>query len=247
MTSVGWSLVGIAAQLLQWEERDAVLGDLVEASESAWQGLLDVLSLILHRQAILWTSWRPWLTAFGLTVPSSFLLMGASVSVSQTFMRLTGQKVLDGAWMTTLPDLVYLLCQVFLLLACSWAGGFVAASVSRQTLLMSAALCALPCLFCLARFRIESLSRISLLLFLLPALLGVRQGLGIRQIKLSFAIILALAITILMVPMLGSGSTQVFSWALVWPAWYLVAAARKSGNGAEPTRDPKRKRRVTAG
>lgn len=234
MTSVGWSLVGIAAQLVRRDEREAVLGDLVEASESAWQGLLDVLSLVLHRQAILWKSWRPWLAAFGLTVPSSFLLMGASVSVSQTFLRLTGHKVL-GSRLTTLHDLVYLLCQVFLLLACSWAGGFAAASMSRRTLLVSAALCALPCLFCLARFRIESLSRVSLLLFLLPAILGVRRGLGLAQIKLSFAIMLALAITILMVPMLSGGSSPVLSWALVWPAWYVVAAARESDNEAEPT------------
>lgn len=235
MTSVGWSLVAIAAQLLPRDEREAALGDLVEASECAWQGLLDVLSLVLYRQALLWKSWRPWLAAFGLTAPSSFLLMGASVSVSQTFLRLTGHKVLDGGRLTMLHDLVYLLCQVFLLLACSWAGGFVAASVSRRTLWVSASLCALPCLFCLARFRIESLSRASLLLFLLPAILGVRRGLGIAQIKLSFAVMLALAITILMVPMLSGGGSRGLSWALLWPAWYLVAAARQSGNKAEPT------------
>jgi hypothetical protein len=139
MTSVGWSSVAIGAQLLPRDEGEAALGDLVKASESAWQGLLDVLSLVLQRQAILWRSWRPWLAAFGLTAPNSFLLMGASVSVSQTFLRLTGYKVLDGGRpTTTLHDLVYLLCQVFLLLACSWAGGFVAASVSQRTLWVSA-------------------------------------------------------------------------------------------------------------
>jgi hypothetical protein len=212
---------------------------LAEAGEGAWLGLFDVLSLVMRRQATLWKSWRPWLAAFGLTVPSSFLLMAASVSVSQTLLRLTG--------LTTLHDLVYLLSQVFLLLACSWAGGLVTASVSRQTLWVSAALCALPCLFCLARFRIESLSRFSLLLFLLPAILGVRRGLGIAQIKLSFAIMLALAITLLMVPMLSGGGSRILNWALVWPAWYLVAAARQSGNGAEPTCETQRKKESTAG
>ncbi|HEX6824397.1 MAG TPA: hypothetical protein VF123_20220 [Candidatus Sulfotelmatobacter sp.] len=82
MTSVGSSLVELAAQLLQRDERQAVLGDLVEDGENAWQGLLDVLSLVLHRQAILWKSWRPWLAAFGLTVPGSFVLMGTSVAAS---------------------------------------------------------------------------------------------------------------------------------------------------------------------
>src|SRR5450432_1362129 len=140
MTSVGWSLVAIAAQLLPRDEREAALGDLVEA-----------------------------------------------------------------------------------------------ASVSRRTLWVSASLCALPCLFCLARFRIESLSRVSLLLFLLPAILGVRRSFGIGRNKLSFAIVLALAITILMAPMLSGGGSGVLSWALLWPAWYLVAVARESGSRVEPT------------
>lgn len=235
MTGVGWSLVAVTARLLPRDEREAALGDLVEAGESAWQGLLDVLTFVLHRQAILWKSWRPWLAAFGLTVPNSFLLMGASVSVSQTFLRLTGHAVLGGGRLTALHDLVYLLCQVFLLLACSWAGGFAAASVSRRTLWVSAFLCALPCLFCLTRFRIESLPRVSLFLFLLPAILGVRRGLGIVQIKLSFAIALALAMTLLTLLMLSGGGSGFLSWALLWPAWYLVAVARESGNKAEPT------------
>ena len=85
MTRVGSSFVAIAAQMLQRDEREAALGDLVEASEGAWQGLADVLSLVLYRQAILWKSWRPWLAGLGLTVPNSFLLMGASVSLSQSF------------------------------------------------------------------------------------------------------------------------------------------------------------------
>jgi putative effector of murein hydrolase LrgA (UPF0299 family) len=235
MTREGWSLVAIAAQLLPRREREAALGDLAEASESAWQGLTDVLSLVLRRQAILWKSWRPWLAAFGLTVPNSFPLMGTSVSVSQTFLRLAGHKVPDAGRLTTMHDLVYLQCQVFLLLACSWAGGFVAASVSRRTIWVSASLCALPCLFCFATFRIESLSRVSLLLFLLPAVLGVRRGLGNARIKLTFAIALALAITMLMAAISGGGGLRVLSWALLWPAWYLVAAALESGNQAEPT------------
>lgn len=230
MTSVGWSFVALAAQLLPRDEREAALGDLLEASESAWQGLLDVLSLVVHREAILWKSWRPWLAAFGLTAPNSFLLMGASVSVSQTFLRLTGHQVPDDGRPTTLYDLVYLLCQVFLLLACSWAGGLAAVSVSRRTLWVSASLCVLPCLFCLASFRIESLSRVSLLLFLLPAILGVRRGLGNAQLKLSLAITVALATTALMVPMLSGEGPRVLNWALLWPVWYLVAAAREYGN-----------------
>jgi hypothetical protein len=40
MTRANWSLVDVAAQLLECDERETVLGDLLEAGESAWQGLL---------------------------------------------------------------------------------------------------------------------------------------------------------------------------------------------------------------
>jgi hypothetical protein len=76
MVSLGWSLAEIATHLLQCDEREAVLGDLSETDESAWRGLLDVLGLVIRRQLLLWKSWRPWLSAFGLTLPGSFLLMG---------------------------------------------------------------------------------------------------------------------------------------------------------------------------
>ncbi len=59
MTRVDWSLVQIAAQLLERDEREAVLGDLVETGESAWQGLLDVLGLVIRREATVWKTWRP--------------------------------------------------------------------------------------------------------------------------------------------------------------------------------------------
>jgi hypothetical protein len=228
MVSLGWSLAEIATHLLERDEREAVLGDLSEADESAWHGLLDVLGLVIRRQLLLWKSWRPWLSAFGLTLPGSFLLMGASVSVSSTYQRiqgLMGPRFLDVPSLT-MQDGLLLLCQVFLLIAWSWAGGFVVGSMSRRTLWASTILCCSPCLFCLARFRIESLSRLCLLLFLLPAILGVRQGVRIMRIKMGSAIVLAVAVTVLMIPTWSRG-LWIFNCALMWPAWYIVAAARK--------------------
>ena len=52
MTSAGWSFVGAAARLLARDEREAVLGDLVEAGESVWQGLFGVLGLVFRREAV---------------------------------------------------------------------------------------------------------------------------------------------------------------------------------------------------
>jgi len=238
MTSIGSSLLAIAARMLQPEEREAALGDLTEAGESEWQGLADILGVVLYRQATLWTSWRPWLAGFGLTVPNSLMLMGMSVSVSRTIVRLGGQGLIDHRPLETFSDPTNLIRQIFLLAACAWVGGCVAASVSRRTFWASSFACALPCAFCLARFRIESIPAVSLFLFLPPAFLGARRGLTSAPIRLSIAIPLALAITILMLPMFIGGPLRGTCIALLWPAWYLVAAAIKPATEPNRPADP---------
>jgi len=91
MTSTGWSFVEAAARLLARDEREAVLGDLLEADENALHGLFGVLSLVFRREAALWKTWRPWLAGFGVALPSSFLLMGFSLSVSWSYLTLRGR------------------------------------------------------------------------------------------------------------------------------------------------------------
>ena len=242
MTSTGWSLVETAARLLARDEREAVLGDLVEAGESTWQGLLGVLGLVFRREAVLWKSWRPWLAGFGVALPSSFQLMGASVSVTWSYLTLRCPELLQKSSLTLGSGALVLLCQALLLIGWSWTGGFVVGSLSRRTLWASTLLCYSPCLFCLSRFRIESLSRFCLLLFLLPAIWGVHQGLRLSQMKLRWAVIVALGVTLLMIPSWSNGSWHWWSpsvwslnWLLIWPAWYLVATARKPGREAERT------------
>jgi hypothetical protein len=221
MTEMVWSLVDVFSRLLEREEREAVRGDLAEAGENAWQALWDVLGLVTRRQALLWKNWRPWLAAFGLALPGSFLLMGFSLSVSSAYQRIFDPKITVGAgfWL--------LACNILLLIAWAWTGGFVVGSVSRRTVWVSAALSFAPCLFCLVRFRVESLSRFCLLLFLLPAIWGVLRGLRIARIKLSSAIVLAAAVTVLTIPAWSSKGPWIPNWALSWPAWYLVATARR--------------------
>ena len=150
-------------------------GDLLEAGESAWQSLLGVLGLIVRREATLWKTWQPWLAAFGLALPSSFLLMGFSLSVSRAYQQLAGGPILHATGIDVRQGFALFLCNVVLLAAWSWTGGFVVGSVSRRTVWVSAALSFIPCLFCLERFRIESLSRLCLLLFLPIALWGARR------------------------------------------------------------------------
>jgi hypothetical protein len=217
--SLGWSLTEVAAHLLHHEEREVVLGDLSEVQESPWRGFLDVLGLVTRRQLLLWKNWRPWLTGFGLALPSSFLLMGASVGVSQAYQGFAGTG--------TLNRQALFVCQILLLTAWSWSAGFVVGKVSRQTLWASVLLCFLPCLFCFARFRIPSLPRASLLLFLLPAVVGAFQGVRAIQIPRIAAFALAVAVTALMVFLWSSNGLWLANWSLIWPVWYIVSTARE--------------------
>jgi hypothetical protein len=216
--SLSWSLTEVAAHLLRQEEREVVLGDLSEAQESPWRGLLNVLGLVTRRQLLLWKSWRPWLSGFGLALPCSFLLMGASIGVSQAYQHLG----LPG----TFNQQPLFLCEVLLLALWSWSGGFVVGRLSRSTLWISVLLCFSPCLFCLARFRIPSLSRASLFLFLLPAAVGVFQSMRGVQIRLKAAFALAVSITALMVYMGSRNRLGFLNWSLLWPVWYIVATTR---------------------
>lgn len=219
MTDLSLWWVRLVSRLLEPAEGEAVLGDLLEAGEGGWHALCGVLGLLIRRQAELWKNWRPWLAAFGLAVPGSFLLMGFSLSVSHAYEQWIGPGLR--------PGLALLLCNLVLLIGWAWTGAFLVGSLSRRTLWVSATLSFAPCLFCLERFRIESLSRFCLLLFLPPAVWGVVRSLQIARIKFSSALVLASVLTILTIPAWNAKGAWIPNWALSWPAWYLVATAEK--------------------
>jgi hypothetical protein len=246
MSAIGWPIVDCVARLLARNEREAVRGDLAESGESAGEALLEVLGLVIRREAAVWKSWRPWIATFGLTLPGSFLLMGLSLSVSwlvQGFMEGKPAAPLGPAivWGTYFP-----LVQVMLLIGWSWTAGFVVGSVSRRTLWASIAASCIPCVFCLARFRIPTLSRFCLLLFLPPGIWGVRQGLRMARVRLGTAIATAVALTLLAVPTLGRRGPTLLNWAVIWPAWYMVATARQAGGEGGRTRNAQSKEERTA-
>lgn len=228
MTAPGWSMVDVVAQLLERDEREAVCGDLAESGVSSGQALLDVLGLIVRRHILHWKSWRPWFAAFGLALPGTLLLLGLSFSISQAYQRMLDPVILEATGLKVAPGLSLLLCQVALLVGWSWTCGFVMGSVSRRTVWVSVALSCIPCLFCLSRFHIESMSRFCVLLFLPPAIWGVSRGLQIAPIRRGAAIALAVGITVLTIPTWSSTGPWIPNWALSWPAWYMVATARRA-------------------
>jgi len=227
MRGMVWMFVELASRLLKPDDREAALGDLLEADETAWQALLDIFGLVLRRQAFLWKNPQPWFAGLTVALPSTYLLMHVSVSVTATYERLFHHRV-SACWPTGNEGFPLLFCHFFLLMAWSWAGGYVVGSASRRTLWVSIALSALACAFCLLTFRFESLSRLCSFLFLLPAILGVRHGFRDARISFAWASLLAVTVTTLMVIAWSRHCLWVLNWALVIPAWYLVAAARRS-------------------
>jgi hypothetical protein len=225
MGATGWGLVELVARLLSPNEREAVLGDLAEANQNVLRSLFDVLGLFFQRQGVLWRDWRPWLAGFGVALPSCYLLMGVSASVTSTYVRLFDPKDYIPCWPTGREGFILFLCHIFLLIAWSWTAGFVVAWWSRGAVWVSAVLCLFP--FCVARFPIESLPRACLYLFLPLAILGARHGLRTMRVDAAFASVLAVAVTALMILAWKCGALRTLNWALIWPVWYLFAAARR--------------------
>jgi len=230
----GWAFVECAAKVLPPGEREPVLGDMIEADESVSHALRGVVGLVVRRQTEIWKSWRPWLAGFGVALPNTFFLMGASLSVASSYMRLLCPEMLAQASLNKSSAIVVLLWQALLLLGWSWTGGFVVGSVSKRTVWASTLLCYVPCLVCLSEFRMGSMPRFSLLLFVLPAIWGAHRALRNSRVRLSSALIVALGLTLLIVPTLSRSRIQALSpqnvllnWVLSIPAWYLVFAAWK--------------------
>jgi hypothetical protein len=60
--------------MLTAEERQAVLGDMVESGQTGAQALRDLLGLLMRQQPTFWTDWRPWAALLGLVVPAALAL-----------------------------------------------------------------------------------------------------------------------------------------------------------------------------
>ncbi|QNI34390.1 hypothetical protein H7849_11140 [Alloacidobacterium dinghuense] len=226
MNTVAWPLIELSAKLLDRNEREAVLGDLLETNEVAWRGFLDVIGLAFRRHAALWKSPRPWLAAFAVALPSSYLLRYVSVSVSCTWLRLVNHKVYGWQWPTGHEGFPLLFCHILLLIAWSWTAGYIVGSLSRRTLWVSASLSVLPVVLNLSHS--DGLPRLCLFLFLLPAIVGVRHGLRNVRISLPAASLLAFTMTVLMISAWSYGALWALNWALILPTFYLVVAAWRS-------------------
>lgn len=234
MSSLMWRLIRRVAQLLERDEREVVLGDLAEGEEAGLRGLLEVLGLVLRRQAARW-DWRSGLIGAGLSFAGSLLLMGISVSLSLSGVEMLRSGMASPGTFSQGHVLSELISQSVLLLGCAWSCGYFVAHFSRRSLWTSGFLCCLPCCFCFTRFCIESLSPWCLLLFLAPAVAGGRRALRGRLLRRGPVLMLAFAVTAsMLVCWVNEGShwtlvARVFDPLLVGPAWYLAFISESRG------------------
>jgi hypothetical protein len=218
-------MIELVSRLLDPHEREAVLGDLSERGASHWRDLIDISGMVVRKHAAFWHDWRPWLAALGVALPSTFLLMGVSFSISCTFQRLTGPRSCAACSPTAQEDSLLLSCQFMLLLIWSWAVGFVVSSVSRRTLWVSGASCALPCAYCLTKFHETSLTRLCLLLFVPPAIAGAYRSVRVNEIRQKTSVALVTAATVLMLGGWLGGALWALNWVLILPVWFIVLLA----------------------
>jgi hypothetical protein len=221
-----WVWVEAASRLLAPDEREAVLGDLLEAGESSWSAMLSVLGLVLRREAQLWKSWKPWVAAFGLTLPSSFMLMSLSLTFAEC-LPLLSSNALGVKSHVSLTHVIVgtVIPETLMLLGMAFVDGYVVATLSRRTLWLSVVACLFPCLFCFERFRLHSLSPFCLMLFLLPAVWGVLGG--VRRWRIGFKSTSGLAALLTLLAIFYFHGGWVVFAPLLWPAWYMAAIAPK--------------------
>jgi hypothetical protein len=208
------SLVEMATIFVTPKDREAVLGDLAETGASGWSALGSVLGLVLRQQMELWRPWQPWV-ASSMAFSGSLLLLSVSFGLSVDSRHLLRGERGYGS----------VLCEALLMLSWAWTSGFVVGSLSGKTRWVSSILCAIPCLSCVLRFQDTSLSRLCVLLFLLPGVVGAVQGARRARLSHRKALTLAIAMTALM---LVWGGMYVRNWFLFLPAWWRVAHAERS-------------------
>jgi hypothetical protein len=152
MNQFWWWVVEPVSRFLERDEREAVLGDVEESRQDGPRALLDVLGLVVRRQALLWMTWRPWLILFGLTFPLGLLLSilsrqtsdGSAVSLWMYANNWNPPLTQNPGFWPLFAETVFSVLTSYLALACcSWTGGFVLGSLSRGiSALNSVLLCA---------------------------------------------------------------------------------------------------------
>jgi hypothetical protein len=243
MTNSWRWLVELAAQLLEPDERDAVLGDIAEAGETSASALLGVLGLVARRQTALWGDWRPWLALVGLVGIVGPRLWSTSIEFGlDLFMNIKtywkyGSFYANG--LTAREEFAVTLGGTLGLVFWSWTSGFVLGALSRRTIWTTGTLYyfhiwlfPLSAAWLAWRFGTSHYSELPMFLletvieiivytafFVIPSFIGLRQGLRKLTVSRRQAHLIA-------------GASVVLTMLDVWTGGWSQAAVTRWSGGA---------------
>lgn len=250
-------LMDILSRALQPDERDAVRGDLTESGVTGGQALLDVMGLVVRRQAELWKDWHPWLALAGLVGLAGVLLSemafqfdGEILLQVRTYWR---HGVHFGTGLSVGEDAVYFVLLFLALVSWSWAGGFLLGSLSGRSTLITGALFCLVITWPVVVHLALSMSLL-LLPFLLAAIWGMKRGCRMRALQFRQALLLAAVVVILTALLTwtsgwyetvrqvwSEGAWQPIPWprrllpvaTVSWPVAYMLTTASRHHKGEQ--------------
>jgi hypothetical protein len=219
MSRAAWWIAGRVSRLLCAQDRTMAMGDLTELGVSGWRALREVSGLVARRQMETWKDWQPWLALLGLAgvagVGLSRLVFGFGVALSfqaRTYLHY-GVMMNDSTPGEVIRSLI---CMLLVIGVWSWTSGFVLGLLSGRALWLTGPLfyqIVVQSFPAYLRYSGHLISRgspsISLLMviallplnilvvasFLLPAILGLRQGLRGRMPGLGTVLAMAAAVT----------------------------------------------------
>jgi hypothetical protein len=230
---MNWSLVETICRLLEPDERQAVLGDLAESGEKGIRALAAVAGLVVRRQLGLWRSWRPWVATLGLLPILPPVFFNVAWSIVRIMERHPWKNVPQSH-----QEIVLMLCSTTLLTGiCSWAVGFVMASLARRAAVSAAVLLAVHALWGICHpqtastpLEVACTGLFQLLLCLVPFAYGLRSGAVCGRLTPWRSLLLAAAALLLLIallPLQWPGTRDLLVLAFFsWPVVYLMVMAR---------------------
>jgi hypothetical protein len=232
---LSWWLVDSATRLLGRDEREVVRGDLAESGESAGKALIDVLGLVIRRQANCWTIWQPWFALVSVVAPLGMLF------------SLVSRQWADGTSVTIwlylrqgfLPDSATWVGRMLLnntaLICWAWTCGYTIGSLSRRAVLGNGLLFSVILfsgtigssttmrndarVFTSVFYSLALPILVRIFLVALPAIHGMRRALRVEQLGVMPAVMWTVAIAAITVFEANNieGSASFFGWRPIGP------------------------------
>lgn len=185
------------SRLLSPADRVVAQGDLAELNVTGWRALREIFCLVVLRQAELWKTWRPWLALIGVACIAgavlSRLVFAIDVVIGTNIRAYWHYRVFMND--ATLGEVVLQISGLLLITsACSWIAGFALARLSGRAVWLTG-----PMLYLVVMEAFPAWLRYTgslrsgpspipmilagllnapgVVVFLLPAITGLRRGL----------------------------------------------------------------------